>query len=349
MRSACFSGFLRTSSRDECFHSFILQVTSTVQPPSVPAAATHRWWYARLKLQYATRGLQVGDAYYIVNAKWLQKWQQSVGYSSEFEARVAEFLAAAGTGADLTVPPAFQDAPEVCEVLEPVDNSMFVRVGGASDVSGCDSLGAAGASGPALRTGLVPGHDYHMIGEEIWKMLTTLHSGGPAIRRIVQRVGDTDDVRVALFPDIPADTPVVDEPPAAAAVHTVSARFDDDSDDDSIPAAARTVAYVGLHPLPVSAASPEACFVCGRAGSRKKCSRCKKAKYCGELCQRVHWTWHKLECGAPEGTVVSRFGLVGLKVRPLCACVCLHRTQLSAHTFACLLPSHTSTISPAHG
>ena len=28
---------------------------------------------------------------------------------------------------------------------------------------------------------------------------------------------------------------------------------------------------------------------CGRAGARKKCSRCKQSYYCSATCQKAHW------------------------------------------------------------
>ena len=29
----------------------------------------------------------------------------------------------------------------------------------------------------------------------------------------------------------------------------------------------------------------------------KKCTRCKKASYCGRECQSQHWKWHRNDCG----------------------------------------------------
>ncbi len=31
----------------------------------------------------------------------------------------------------------------------------------------------------------------------------------------------------------------------------------------------------------------------------KRCSRCKKARYCGSRCQKKDWPRHKQECGLP--------------------------------------------------
>jgi hypothetical protein len=54
-----------------------------------PAAHVQRIIVAKLRHQYAQRGLVVGDAYYIVDAKWYRKWCDAVAYSAEVEAGVA--------------------------------------------------------------------------------------------------------------------------------------------------------------------------------------------------------------------------------------------------------------------
>lgn len=41
----------------------------------------------------------------------------------------------------------------------------------------------------------------------------------------------------------------------------------------------------------------QACEVCSGYGHElKRCARCKQAHYCSVLCQRAHWSVHKLEC-----------------------------------------------------
>ncbi|KAJ3220066.1 hypothetical protein HDU67_006822 [Dinochytrium kinnereticum] len=42
--------------------------------------------------------------------------------------------------------------------------------------------------------------------------------------------------------------------------------------------------------------SAPACFIC-KATSDMRCSRCKKAFYCGAFCQRLDWKRHRRECG----------------------------------------------------
>ena len=38
------------------------------------------------------------------------------------------------------------------------------------------------------------------------------------------------------------------------------------------------------------------CAACCRTGKTKKCGNCGKVYYCGEICQKRHWKWHKPEC-----------------------------------------------------
>ncbi|XP_076033194.1 ankyrin repeat and MYND domain-containing protein 2 isoform X2 [Oratosquilla oratoria] len=41
----------------------------------------------------------------------------------------------------------------------------------------------------------------------------------------------------------------------------------------------------------------KSCFTCGlESKSAKKCSKCKVAQYCDQLCQRLHWSTHKKFC-----------------------------------------------------
>ena len=46
----------------------------------------------------------------------------------------------------------------------------------------------------------------------------------------------------------------------------------------------------------------DACRLCGEAGAALQCSGCRDAKYCGEVCQRIHWrTEHREMCRAGQG------------------------------------------------
>lgn len=67
------------------------------------------------------------------------------------------------------------------------------------------------------------------------------------------------------------------------------------------------VASGGGDPLP--SAQKAACWNCGLLGaasdasdalavstSNLKCSRCKRAYYCNEACQKAHWVHHKSSC-----------------------------------------------------
>ncbi|XP_078580177.1 ankyrin repeat and MYND domain-containing protein 2-like [Branchiostoma floridae x Branchiostoma japonicum] len=45
-----------------------------------------------------------------------------------------------------------------------------------------------------------------------------------------------------------------------------------------------------------SAAAEDQCFTCGELQAEKKCSACKKVKYCGQACQKLHWFTHKKVC-----------------------------------------------------
>lgn len=305
--------------------------------PGPPSPAQQCLWYARLKVQYTDRGLVPGDVYYIINAKWLSKWQTAVRYSSEVEAWIAETLAR-GESIDLSVPPQ-SGGDAVTEVtMDAIDNNNLVKAGGLADVAGSvewEGDAAAGPSGPSLRTGLIPGHDYHIIGEEIWKMLQCWYGGGPSIRRIVVSLPDSGDTRVALYPEVKEDS-VVDSPVANSGAGDGS-DADADSDTDAAPAAAAEatkrldaagVSYVGKLPLRIGC-RPDTCWVCGNPGT-KHCGKCRKAKYCTVVCQRTHWQWHKVECGSKDGAVQPRFGLVGLAVgasavvdvRACCHCCC---------------------------
>mmetsp|Transcript_26308 Transcript_26308/g.32259 ORF Transcript_26308/g.32259 Transcript_26308/m.32259 type:complete len:672 (-) Transcript_26308:79-2094(-) len=58
------------------------------------------------------------------------------------------------------------------------------------------------------------------------------------------------------------------------------------------------------------------CYFCGKPGAIKKCSKCKKAKYCNALCQKGHWTLklsaHKKQCSSSsnsqnvDGTAIKK-------------------------------------------
>lgn len=52
------------------------------------------------------------------------------------------------------------------------------------------------------------------------------------------------------------------------------------------------------------------CLACGCLAPLK-CSRCKKANYCGAQHQRLHWKYHKLVCGSQQSTIDT------VKERPL--------------------------------
>lgn len=280
-----------------------------------PSPAQQAWSFALLKVQDTERGLVAGDVHYIINARWLSKWQASVGYASELEHAIAAKklsgdpvdlaapgLAVGGAGADDALPP----------VMDSIDNSSLVREGGLADVSTAGDEGASGPSGPSLRTSLIPGHDYHIIGQQAWDMLVAWYGGGPAIRRIVRADPDSGDLRVALYPEAP---------PAAAEPVTPVADEDSDVDVEGPPGVAK-LTYKGLNPLPISITLGQ-CGAC-MAPATKLCSKCRAVKYCTAVCQRGHWAWHKLECGSE---IHSRFGLVGLVVRApaphLCVCVCV--------------------------
>lgn len=60
---------------------------------------------------------------------------------------------------------------------------------------------------------------------------------------------------------------------------------------DNVPTCATSVPANFVSPCPVS------CLTCGaRVKTRKVCSRCAMARYCGPQCQRDDWKRHKLEC-----------------------------------------------------
>merc|ERR1712198_496186 len=40
----------------------------------------------------------------------------------------------------------------------------------------------------------------------------------------------------------------------------------------------------------------ENCDTCGQEGASKKCSSCKSADYCDQVCQKYHWFVHKKHC-----------------------------------------------------
>merc|ERR1712079_488553 len=40
----------------------------------------------------------------------------------------------------------------------------------------------------------------------------------------------------------------------------------------------------------------ENCDTCGQEGAAKKCSSCKGADYCDQICQKYHWFVHKKHC-----------------------------------------------------
>jgi len=40
----------------------------------------------------------------------------------------------------------------------------------------------------------------------------------------------------------------------------------------------------------------ENCDTCGEEGAPKKCSNCKSADYCNQVCQKYHWSVHKKHC-----------------------------------------------------
>lgn len=43
------------------------------------------------------------------------------------------------------------------------------------------------------------------------------------------------------------------------------------------------------------------CASCGATGGRlRACSRCRRVRYCGELCQRTHWAEHKRDCSSAD-------------------------------------------------
>ncbi|KAH9424560.1 Ankyrin repeat and MYND domain-containing protein 2 [Dermatophagoides pteronyssinus] len=44
----------------------------------------------------------------------------------------------------------------------------------------------------------------------------------------------------------------------------------------------------------------DTCFTCSEFNPNKRCSRCKKATYCDERCQRLHWPVHKRVCNEEE-------------------------------------------------
>lgn len=43
------------------------------------------------------------------------------------------------------------------------------------------------------------------------------------------------------------------------------------------------------------------CFVCHQPTHHQTCARCKLVNYCGESCQRKHWSEHKLKCKKMAG------------------------------------------------
>ena len=54
--------------------------------------------------------------------------------------------------------------------------------------------------------------------------------------------------------------------------------------------------------------TPVACEACGhrqrRRGRKKRvCSACWDARYCDEICQRLHWDSHRAVCGGAHGGV----------------------------------------------
>ncbi|UXI19166.1 GPCR-like protein family B [Sarcoptes scabiei] len=56
------------------------------------------------------------------------------------------------------------------------------------------------------------------------------------------------------------------------------------------------------------------CFTCSEIKPKKRCSKCKQATYCDELCQRLHWPQHKSVCKAtlsiPTETITSRSSII---------------------------------------
>jgi hypothetical protein len=137
---------------------------STVVPSAakmIPGGLAQAAIVARLRAQYRDRDLVCGDAYYLVDAKWFEKWEHTVGYSSALEdAALMDMLearkrgdAAAGaapvpTGAEVRTvrcPPLPSLPLNVCSldlsqagdvpVLPPIDNSLLLREGGCPDVA----------------------------------------------------------------------------------------------------------------------------------------------------------------------------------------------------------------------
>jgi len=52
-----------------------------------------------------------------------------------------------------------------------------------------------------------------------------------------------------------------------------------------------------LNGLRASSTLKDVCCTCGKSKSELRCSRCKKAVYCTQRCQKLHWSVHKSYCG----------------------------------------------------
>jgi len=52
-----------------------------------------------------------------------------------------------------------------------------------------------------------------------------------------------------------------------------------------------------LNGLRASSTLKNVCCSCGKSKSELRCSRCKKAVYCTQRCQKLHWSVHKNFCG----------------------------------------------------
>jgi len=50
----------------------------------------------------------------------------------------------------------------------------------------------------------------------------------------------------------------------------------------------------------------ENCDTCGEERAEKKCSECKSADYCDQVCQKYHWFLHKKHCERLKAEQIRR-------------------------------------------
>lgn len=303
-----------------------------------------RWDIARTCAQTAVRGIQPGDAYFLLPSQWLDNWKAHVGGFADNKdvAAWVRIIKASGKADQQPTDPlvihhytqsGIRDLLPTPDELDPtkagnaphgmspdapapgtIDCRSILVLGPNAD----DAPDSDGKTGPRLIRGEESRESMVEVADETWSILDFVYGHvGPTVKRyaVPEVPGDSSKCTIDFYPELErfsglgagsADSDV-DSPPA-----TVGGS-DEEADEGGAGA-------------PAAASSPAApktmgpCAVCQKPCDNK-CTRCKAVRYCNEECQRKAWPKHKPECadlarqvqaGLLKKPVIDRNGKVGL-------------------------------------